>query len=72
MASIQLSSGTLHHQRDGSGTRSSFSSWAPISGIPVIRLLDGEFRCLILFGARPTSRGRAADPTTAPPRSSGR
>ncbi|HEX6757037.1 MAG TPA: alpha/beta hydrolase [Propionibacteriaceae bacterium] len=71
MVTVDLPHGTLHYHEAGSGTPIVFlhgylmgaSLWDP-----VIRLLEGEFRCLtpeLPFGAQPTPMRPDADLTTA-------
>jgi pimeloyl-ACP methyl ester carboxylesterase len=71
MGTVDLPHGTLHYQEAGSGVPIVFlhgylmgaSLWDP-----VIRLLEGEFRCLspeLPFGAHPTPMCPDADLTTA-------
>jgi pimeloyl-ACP methyl ester carboxylesterase len=71
MATVDLPSGTLHYQQSGSGPPLVFLH-GYLQGAnlwdPVVRLLDGEFRCIspqLPFGAHPIPMAPDADLTTA-------
>jgi len=71
MSHVELPHGTVYYQESGAGAPVVFlhgylmgaGLWAP-----VVRLLEGEFRCLIPelpFGAHPAPMRRGADLTAA-------
>jgi pimeloyl-ACP methyl ester carboxylesterase len=71
MATVDLPHGTLHYHEAGSGTPIVFLHGYLMGANlwdPVIRLLEGEFRCLtpeLPFGAHPSPMRPDADLTTA-------
>jgi pimeloyl-ACP methyl ester carboxylesterase len=71
MATVDLPYGALHYQQAGSGAPIVFLHGYLMGANlwdPVVRLLDGEFRCItpeLPFGAHPTPMARDADLTTA-------
>ena len=71
MPHIELSHGTLHYRESGAGAPVVFlHGYLMGAGLwdPVVRLLDGEFRCLVPelpFGAHPAPLQPGADLTAA-------
>src|SRR5215468_12729780 len=71
MSHVELPHGTVHYHESGTGPPVVFLHGYLMGGRlwdPVVRLLEGEFRCLVPelpFGAHPAPMRPGADLTTA-------